>query len=85
MTQAKDMLDITWGEILERSKKMFFENPFEMILWYPGGNIRTNKYVHNLCVFLFHMVPAYFIDFLLFIFAQKRLYVKSMSNWKCLN
>lgn len=73
MTQARDLLDITWGEVLEKSRKLFFDNPFEMILWYPGGNIRTNKFVHNICVLLFHMIPAYFIDLLLFLFMQDRL------------
>lgn len=73
MTQAKEMLDITWGEVLEKSRKLFYYNPFEMMLWYPGGNIRTNKFVHNLCVLFLHMIPAYFIDFLMLIFLQNRL------------
>lgn len=73
MTQPQDILCITWGEVLDRAKKMFFDNPFEWILWYPGGNIRTNRLIHNICVFLFHIIPAYFIDFLLLIFGQRRL------------
>jgi hypothetical protein len=31
--------------------------------------------MHNLCVIFLHFLPAYFIDFLLFIFRQKRLWV----------
>jgi len=32
--------------------------------------------VHNLFVFFFHIIPAYFIDFLMLIFLQKRFMVR---------
>lgn len=64
---------ITWGEILEKGKKVAYENPFEMMLWYPDGHLRSNKFLHNLCVIFYHWIPAYFIDFLMLIFSQKRL------------
>jgi alcohol-forming fatty acyl-CoA reductase len=59
--------------ILEKAKKLNFDNPAEIGLWYPDGNITTNKFVHQLNVFFFHWIPAYFIDFLMFLFMQKRL------------
>jgi hypothetical protein len=37
--------------------------------------------MHNLCVIFLHFLPAYFIDFLLLIFMQKRLWVMHY-NWK---
>lgn len=40
---------------------------------YPDGDITTNKIYHTICVTLFHWLPAYFIDFLMFCFGQKRL------------
>jgi fatty acyl-CoA reductase len=64
---------ITWREVLEKGRKVVHENPFEMTIWYPDGNIRSSKLMHNLCVIFLHFLPAYFIDFLLFIFRQKRL------------
>lgn len=67
------VLPITWGEILEKGKKIAYEYPFEGQVWYPDGDIRSNKFVHNLFVFFFHLLPAYFIDFLMLIFRQKRL------------
>uniref|UniRef100_A0A1B6C0C4 Fatty acyl-CoA reductase n=1 Tax=Clastoptera arizonana TaxID=38151 RepID=A0A1B6C0C4_9HEMI len=66
---------ITWGEILEKGKKVAYENPFEMMLWYPDGHLRSNKFVHELCVIFFHWIPAYLIDFLMLIFSQKRFMV----------
>lgn len=47
--------------------------PFEAGLWYPGGDITTNKLVHQINVALFHWGPAYLIDFLMLCFGQKRL------------
>jgi fatty acyl-CoA reductase len=64
---------ITWKNVLEMGRKAVYKHPFEMTIWYPGGNLRNNKVVHNLCVIFFHFLPAYFVDFLLLIFGQKRL------------
>ncbi|XP_020290792.1 putative fatty acyl-CoA reductase CG5065 [Pseudomyrmex gracilis] len=67
---------ITWGEMLEKGRKIIYDYPFEGQAWYPDGDIRTNKYVHNLFVFFFHIIPAYLIDFLMLIFRQKRFMVR---------
>jgi len=64
---------ITWAEILEKGKKCIYEYPFDGQIWFPDGDIRSNKFVHNLFVFFFHIIPAYLIDFLMLIFRQKRL------------
>ena len=67
------VVPITWGEILGKGKKIAHRYPFEGQIWYPDGDIRNSKFVHNLIVFFFHIIPAYFIDFLMLIFRQKRL------------
>ncbi|XP_020292862.1 putative fatty acyl-CoA reductase CG5065 isoform X2 [Pseudomyrmex gracilis] len=67
---------ITWGEMLQKCRKVTYDYPFEGQVWYPGNIIRTNKFVHNLFVFFFHIIPAYFIDFLMLIFGQKRFMVR---------
>jgi fatty acyl-CoA reductase len=73
---APNVRRITWKDVLNMGRKAVHENPFEMTIWYPDGNIRSNKMVHNLCVIFFHFLPAYFIDFLLLIFGQKRFMVR---------
>ncbi|XP_071879152.1 putative fatty acyl-CoA reductase CG5065 [Bombus fervidus] len=75
MTQS-GILPITWGEVLGKGKKIAYEYPFEGQIWYPTGDIHSSKFVHNLIVFLFHIIPAYFIDFLMLIFWQKRFMVR---------
>ena len=72
---------ITWQDVLEKGRKSIHDNPFEMTVWYPDGNIRSSLLMHNLCVIFLHFLPAYFIDFLLLIFVQKRLWVMHY-NWK---
>lgn len=67
---------ITWQDVLEKGRKAVHDNPFEMTVWYPDGNIRSNLLMHNLCVIFLHFLPAYFIDFLLLIFMQKRFMVR---------
>ncbi|KAL9705373.1 hypothetical protein quinque_008891 [Culex quinquefasciatus] len=62
----------TWKEVLELGKATAYEYPFEAGVWYPDGDITTNKIYHTICVTLFHWLPAYFIDFLMFCFGQKR-------------
>jgi fatty acyl-CoA reductase len=64
---------ISWRDVLVKGLKVVHENPFEMTIWYPDGNARSTKLMHNLCVIFLHFLPAYFLDFLLFIFGQKRL------------
>lgn len=62
-----------WGYVLEQGRVMNKEFPYEVGLWYPGGDITTNAFVHNINVALFHWGPAYVIDGLMFLFGQKRL------------
>nr|XP_012234936.1 PREDICTED: LOW QUALITY PROTEIN: putative fatty acyl-CoA reductase CG5065 [Linepithema humile] len=75
VTQGR-ITEAKFGEILEMGRRVFFKYPFEGQIWYPDGNIRSNKFVHNLFVFFFHIIPAYLIDFLMLIFRQKRFMVR---------
>ncbi|XP_031782895.1 putative fatty acyl-CoA reductase CG5065 isoform X2 [Nasonia vitripennis] len=70
------VMPITWGEVLEKGKSVAYDYPFEGAIWYPDGDIRSSKFVHNLFVLFFHIIPAYFIDFLMVIFHQKRFMVR---------
>lgn len=75
VTQSR-VIPITWAQVLEKGKKIAYKYPFEGAIWFPDGDIRSSKFIHNLFVLFFHILPAYFIDFLMVIFRQKRLLVK---------
>ncbi|KAJ8897180.1 hypothetical protein PR048_002526 [Dryococelus australis] len=61
----------TWLDILNMGRHLIYEYPFEMIIWYPDGDIHSSKFVHTFTVFFFQWIPAYLIDFLMVIFFQK--------------
>lgn len=68
-----DHRKMQWGEVIEMSKKIGYQYPMEAGLWYPDGCITTNRFHHSINVLLFHWLPAYLIDFMLFVLGQKRL------------
>lgn len=64
---------MTYSELFDVVKSMRYETPFSFGLWYPNCTMTMNKYYFLLNVLLFQWLPAFFIDFLLMIFGQKRL------------
>lgn len=70
---CSDNKKVTWREVLDNGKQIAFQYPFEAGVWYPGGDMTTNRLLHNFRLALFHWLPAYFIDFLMLCFGQKRL------------
>ncbi|KAF2896919.1 hypothetical protein ILUMI_09255 [Ignelater luminosus] len=67
---------MTWGDILQKGKRIGHKYPFETMIWYPDGDIRPSKFRHDVCCFFYHWIPAYLIDFLMLIFRQKRFMVR---------
>lgn len=62
---------MTWREIIDRGRKVTEKVPLNGVVWYPGGSMKQSKLVHNICVLLFHMIPAYFIDTMIFLAGHK--------------
>ncbi|XP_054088721.1 putative fatty acyl-CoA reductase CG5065 isoform X3 [Zeugodacus cucurbitae] len=73
---AAEHRKMQWGEAIEMGKKIGYEYPMELCLWYPDGCITTNRLHHQINVLLFHWLPAYFIDFILFLLGQKRFMLR---------
>jgi len=66
---------ITIGKMFKYARELGKMYPCTAGLWYPGGDITQNVYIHTLKVFFFQWVPAYFIDFILLCTGQKRFMV----------
>lgn len=62
---------MTYREIIDQGRNIVYDNPFEMQVWYPDGDIRASKFVHNIYSLFYHWIPAILIDFLMIIFRQK--------------
>ncbi|KAF4531504.1 hypothetical protein B566_EDAN004100 [Ephemera danica] len=67
---------ITWGGVLEKGRRFIYEYPLENAVWYPDGDMRSSRFMHNVCVLFMHILPAIFIDLLLTIFGQKRFMMR---------
>ncbi|XP_063923664.1 fatty acyl-CoA reductase 1-like [Zophobas morio] len=64
--------NLTWEEILELGKKIIYnEVPLNGAVWYPGGSTKKSRFVHNICFYLFQIVPALIIDVLLMVLGYK--------------
>ncbi|GJQ78025.1 hypothetical protein Trydic_g2373 [Trypoxylus dichotomus] len=71
---------ITWGRALDLGRKHFYNNPFSIFLWYPGGSIKSNYFLHMLAVFFFHLIPAYFVDGMLTLIGKKPFLIRTQKR-----
>ncbi|XP_022194362.1 fatty acyl-CoA reductase 1 [Nilaparvata lugens] len=63
---------VSWQEIIDMGKKIVTEKiPLNNAVWYPGGSMKKSKLLHQICVLLFHMIPAYFLDTLIMLSGHK--------------
>lgn len=62
---------MSWGECITFGKRLFYENPLNFSLWYPGGDITSSYLLHIIRVYLFHILPAYFVDICLYLLGKK--------------
>ncbi|XP_043274173.1 fatty acyl-CoA reductase 1 [Venturia canescens] len=62
---------VSWREIIDRGRRITEKVPLNNVVWYPGGSMKSSRFVHNICVLFFHMIPAYFIDTLIFLAGYK--------------
>ncbi|CAH0546044.1 unnamed protein product [Brassicogethes aeneus] len=66
----------TWSELVETGREIIYEYPFDGQIWYPDGNIRSSKFVHNIMCILFHWIPALLIDGMMFVLCQKLFMIR---------
>ncbi|KAJ0182894.1 hypothetical protein K1T71_000870 [Dendrolimus kikuchii] len=71
---------ITWGEALDIGRFHVQEFPFSVCLWYPGGSPKKSKIQHQIASFFTHLLPAYFVDLLLFMMGKKTFLVKMQKR-----
>lgn len=53
---------ITWGSFVRMCIDNMRKHPVEGVLWFPTGNLRTNKALNLIHGFLVHFIPAIFLD-----------------------
>ncbi|XP_015432153.1 PREDICTED: putative fatty acyl-CoA reductase CG5065 [Dufourea novaeangliae] len=70
LTSSSDF-KVSWAEIIELGRKITERVPLNGVVWYPGGSMKKSRLLHNICFLLFHMIPAYLIDTLIFLAGYK--------------
>ncbi|EFA05205.1 fatty acyl-CoA reductase 1 [Tribolium castaneum] len=69
---SSSQYNFTWEELITTGKSVIFnEVPFNGVVWYPGGSIKTVRWVHELCFYLFQLLPAILIDVILVLLRYK--------------
>ncbi|CAH2101747.1 unnamed protein product [Euphydryas editha] len=73
---AGDLNNITINELVMIGKDVVTTLPLNNMLWTYGGSITTSLILFNIKVLFFHLLPAIFIDILLWIMGKKPMLVK---------
>lgn len=53
---------ITWGQFMKYSEQFAKDIPCMMALWYYCFTLNKHRFVHNIFVIVFHLIPAAIID-----------------------
>ncbi|XP_063392484.1 fatty acyl-CoA reductase 1-like isoform X2 [Cydia fagiglandana] len=65
-------IKVTWSEMIDAGREIIMNRvPLNGVAWYPGGSMKHSRLYHNICMVLFHWLPAMLVDCLLFILGYK--------------
>lgn len=68
-----EVVSYKWFDILDLSKKIGRDYPFEWQVWYPNGSMCATYREYFIWSIFLHWLPAVFIDVLLFLLFQERM------------
>ncbi|XP_063372368.1 putative fatty acyl-CoA reductase CG5065 [Cydia amplana] len=65
-------IKVTWSEMIDAGREIIMNRvPLNGVAWYPGGSMKHSRLYHNICMVLFHWLPAMLVDCLLFVLGYK--------------
>lgn len=70
----------SWKEALEIGRKLYYDYPFSVCLWYPGGDIKSTYIAHAITAFFLHIIPAYLVDGLMYLTNNKPFLVRAQKR-----
>ncbi|XP_045458036.1 putative fatty acyl-CoA reductase CG5065 [Melitaea cinxia] len=73
---AGDLNNMSVNEILKLGKDFVLTIPLKDMLWTYGGTLTTSLFMFNLKVLFQHVLPAIFVDLILWILGKKPMLVK---------
>lgn len=67
-------MSFSWKQFLSMCEKYIYNYPpYEKLLWYPRISMTSNKLWRTISVYTFQIIPALFLDAILFILRKKTL------------
>nr|UEV87811.1 fatty acyl reductase 5 [Maruca vitrata] len=73
---AGNLNTITMSQLVETGKRLCEIVPLNDMLWNVGGSITTSKTIHYIKVLFLHLLPALFVDLVLWILGKKPMLLK---------
>ena len=74
---------ITWGNFMKMNEAYSSYEPGTSVMWYYMFMLNRHLWVHNICAFFLHIVPAVIVDTLARITGREPVYV-FLFNFLCL-
>ncbi|CAH2235427.1 jg13285 [Pararge aegeria aegeria] len=68
---------MTWHGAIRKMTELIVKYPLSRCLYYPAGSTKEYRFQHKIAEFFFHIVPAYLIDLLLFLFGQETFMIST--------
>ncbi|XP_034234854.1 putative fatty acyl-CoA reductase CG5065 isoform X2 [Thrips palmi] len=53
---------IKWSVLENVGRTHLRRNPYNNVLWYPGGSFKSSSMYNEVCAFALHVVPSYIMD-----------------------
>ncbi|XP_050557890.1 putative fatty acyl-CoA reductase CG5065 isoform X1 [Spodoptera frugiperda] len=67
---------VTMGQMIAMGRQIYPSVPVNDMLWTPGGDLTKSKTLHYIKVILLHLLPAIFVDTILWLAGRKPMLVK---------
>ncbi|KOX72974.1 hypothetical protein WN51_01342 [Melipona quadrifasciata] len=74
---------ITWGDFMKKNETYGFDVPSIKSIWYYMLILNRYLFVHNVCVFLLHKIPAAIVDTLVYLAGRKPVKIEKFSDVIC--
>ncbi|XP_001600309.1 fatty acyl-CoA reductase wat-like [Nasonia vitripennis] len=71
---------INWGTFMHLNEVYGREVPSALVLWHYSFMLNRHLWVHNLCVYLFHMVPGAIVDVLALLTGRDPILLKAYKK-----
>lgn len=79
-------IKVSWKELIDCGRWIIMNKlPLNGVVWYPGGSMKSNRLLHNICCIFFHWIPAILIDCLLWCLRYPPVYVKRSIEFNAIS